>query len=131
MANIYQKGLSFSSVEDLLEHLPDDQQAIVEVLRKLILEALPQCTEKINYNVPFYAIHKNICFIWPSYIPWGGISEGVALGFTRGAHLSDQTKVKAGSRKMVRTMLFHETSEINHNIIRSLLYEAELLDAAL
>lgn len=32
---------------------------------------------------------------------------------------------------MVRTMLFHETSEINHNIIRSLLYEAELLDAAL
>lgn len=126
---MYQKGLSFRTVDDLLAYLPEEELKLVGILRNLILDCIPDCREKISYNVPFYARHHNICFIWPASVPWGGIKSGVALGFTRGMLLTDQKKLIKGKRKNVRSLEFTQPKDLDVELVKSLLYEAVLLDA--
>ena len=76
------QNVHFESVDEFLDYLPEDELKIVQKLRDLIHQALPDCIEKLSYNVPYYKRHSNICFIWPSSIPWGNMKqEGVRLGF--------------------------------------------------
>lgn len=130
MSNVFQKGLSFRNVEDILDYLPEDERKIVEALRTTILSCIPDCTEKISYNVPFYSRHKNICYLWPSSIPWGGIKSGVSLGFTKGMLFPDQKLFKKSNKKNVRSLAFLSLEEIDFDLISSLLYEAILIDEA-
>ena len=70
------------SLVQLFDLLPTEERIIVDVLRQIILENLPEnCSEKISFNVPFFFGRKGICIIWPSTIPRGGIKKGVLLGF--------------------------------------------------
>lgn len=127
--NQFQKGLTFDTVEDLLAFLPEDERRIVQYLRRLIMENLEGVQEKLSYNVPFYALRKNFCFIWPSSVPWGGLKEGVALGFPKGNQLSDdEGLLEKGSRKHVRSITFMKVNEINERIILPILFEAAILD---
>ncbi|MEI7802655.1 MAG: hypothetical protein WCI97_08430, partial [Bacteroidota bacterium] len=65
------QNVSFNSVDEFLEFLPADELKIVEVLRKIIFNAVPDIKEKLSYNIPFYSRHKNIFFIWPASVLWG------------------------------------------------------------
>jgi hypothetical protein len=38
-------------------------------LRNIVLECMPDCKEKLAYNVPFTIVIL-ICYIWPATIPW-------------------------------------------------------------
>lgn len=81
----FQKGIKFQSFVEFWDFLPENERIIVDVLRQIILENLPSiCKEKLAYNVPYYYGNKRICLIWPGSIPWGGIREGVLLGFCQG-----------------------------------------------
>jgi hypothetical protein len=72
------QDVHFRSIEEFLDYLSPDELKIVEALRKLILECIPDCEEKLSYNVPFYRRHLNICYIWPPSITWDGFAhEGV------------------------------------------------------
>ncbi|HNT19054.1 MAG TPA: DUF1801 domain-containing protein, partial [Saprospiraceae bacterium] len=59
------QNVSFRSVGEFLEYLPAEERVIVDVLRKLILDTLPGIEERLSFNVPFYRMKKDICFIWP------------------------------------------------------------------
>jgi hypothetical protein len=72
------QNVKFRSVADFFDHLPDHETIIVNQLRDLIKATLPEVTEKLSYNVPFYKKHKRICYIWPSAVPWGNVKEGRA-----------------------------------------------------
>jgi hypothetical protein len=83
--------MKIKSLTQLYDLLPENEMIIVDVLRSLIKDTLPDhCREKISYNVPFFYGKKGICIIWPSTIPRGGIKEGVLLGFWYGNRLSDE-----------------------------------------
>ena len=83
--------MKIKSLTELYDLLPENEMIIVDVLRSLIKDTLPDhCREKISYNVPFFYGKKGICIIWPSTIPRGGIKEGVLLGFWYGNRLSDE-----------------------------------------
>lgn len=119
----------FKSLGEFLDFLPRDELKIVEHLRSIIFEELPDCKEKLAYNVPFYYRHSRICFVWPSSIPWGGINTGVALGFCKGHLLSDEIGyLEKGKRKQVRTKTFTSEKQIERNLLRSYLLEAKEVD---
>ena len=129
MPNAFQP-FDFRKVTDHLDYLPEQELAIVECLRNLVLECIPDCTEKLAYNVPFYYRHSRICFIWPGSVPWGNIKSGVEIGFCKGHLLTDSSYLHAGNRKEVNIKTFQQVKEIDLQVLRQLLYEAALIDEA-
>ena len=129
-ANRFQP-IAFSHVHDFLAYLPPEELDMVELLRSIILECIPDCKEKLAYNVPFYYRYSRICFIWPGSVPWGKTKEGVEMGFCKGHLLSDSSYLNVGNRKEVFIKTFQNSKEINTGKLRALLYEAVLIDEEL
>jgi len=127
----FQKGLKFQSFVEFWDFLPENERIVVDVLRQIILENLPStCKEKLAYNVPYYYGNKRICLIWPGSIPWGGIRDGVLLGFCQGYKLSDpESYLTHGTNKQVYYKIYHSVHEIDGAAIVSLLKEAVKFDA--
>ncbi|WP_239524958.1 DUF1801 domain-containing protein [Leptobacterium flavescens] len=125
------QNVSFGSVEEFLDYLPQDELEITLYLRKLILECFPNCTEKLSYNVPFYKRYSNVCFIWPASVLWGKKKtyEGVRLGFTKGYLLQDEIGfLSKENRKQVYWRDFKKLSEIDADLVKSYLFEAITID---
>jgi hypothetical protein len=124
------QSVSFRNFDEFFDFLPEDQQKVVELLRELILETIPNVKEKLAYNVPYYSVYKNICFIWPGAVPWGKMTvEGVNFGLTSGHLLTDEHNyMDAGTRKFVTMRRFLKPSDIDVEILTSLLVEATILD---
>lgn len=124
------QNVSFRNMEEFLEFLPEDELKIVELLRKIIFSCLPGCSEKLSYNVPFYKLHANICFIWPSSVKWGSKGQdGVQFGFTKGYLLTDETGyLDKGNRKQVYWRNYHSLKEVNIERLRAYIFEAAVID---
>ena len=124
------QNVSFKSFNDLLVFLPEDQLLIVEKLRELIAETLPNIQEKLSFNVPFYRIHKGICFIWPGAVSWGSKTwEGVEFGFNYGNLLADEANyLDRGTRKQVFSKRFFTPEAINEELLSAYLLDAAEID---
>jgi hypothetical protein len=126
----------YKTVEEFLLTLPKEEQVIVKRLRALVQECLPKATEKLNYGAPYYTNHRMICFIWPPSAYWGPKpthdrlkNKGVSLGFCYGNLMSnDQGVLLAEGRKQVYVLYIKSLKEIDEQLIKSLLFEASLLD---
>src|ERR1044072_3614848 len=91
-----------ADVDQMIANLPRDERVLVERLRALVMECIPQATEKAYYDwrVPFYTRNRLICFIWPpsaSMEPGADHekqkSKGVTLGFNQGNLMSNEDGV--------------------------------------
>ncbi len=122
--------MKIKSILQLYEMLPEMELMIVDVLRSLVKDTLPDyCKEKISYNVPFFYGKKGICIIWPSTIPRGGIKEGVLLGFWYGNRLADSDNYLIhGTNKQIFYRIYTDVVQIDTNAINKLLHEAAILD---
>ncbi len=121
--------VNFKSFDEFFDYLPFDQAEIVSSLREIIKEADPDIQEKLSYNVPFYAKQQSICFIWPSAVRWGGITQGVALGFIRGLEMQKSFPLlQMEGRKQIARLIILKVDDIDHLIIQSMIYEALYLD---
>jgi hypothetical protein len=126
--------VNFNSVEEFLDFLPEQELKITEKLRKIIFDCLPQCTEKLSYNVPYYKIHKNVCFIWPASVLWGKQKtyEGMRFGFTFGYLLQDEIGfLDKGNRKQVYYKDYTNITAIEPDILKAYIYESALIDEQL
>ena len=114
----------------LLSILPEDERIMVDVLRQIIAETLPDyCREKISFNVPFFYGNKGICIIWPSTVPSGGIKNGVLLGFWYGSRLKDTDGLLTrGTNKQVYYKIYTAPEDIDEKPLKKLLREAIKLD---
>jgi hypothetical protein len=74
------QNVNFTNVDDFLEFLPEQELRIVEALRRTIFDCIPNVSEKLSYNVPFYKRKKGICFIWPASVLWGKKKTTVECG---------------------------------------------------
>ncbi len=129
--NQFQKGISFSNVDDFLEYITDHERKIVDRLRKIIFDCMPDCKEKLAYNTPFYYLNKRVLYIWPSSVPWGGIKEKdvVVLGFCKGQYITDETGyLNKNGRKEIATVKFRSFKDIDVDLLRSYIFEAIFLD---
>lgn len=118
------------SLVQLYELLPENEKIIVDVLRHIIIDALPSyCNEKISFNVPYFYGKKGICIVWPSTIPRGGIKKGVLLGYWYGNKLKDANNyLTHGTNKQIFYRIYHTPEEINAREIVRLLKEAVKVD---
>ena len=122
--------MKIKSLTELYDFLPENEMIIVDVLRSLIKDTLPDhCREKISYNVPFFYGKKGICIIWPSTIPRGGIKDGVLLGFWYGNRLMDEDQyLLHDTNKQIFYKIFKDPDQIDEKAIVKLLDEAIKLD---
>jgi hypothetical protein len=123
--------VKFRSVEECLAFLPPDELALTEQLRDIVQDCIPDAKERISFNVPFYKRHKDICFIWPASVLWGKkkTGEGVRFGFTYGNLLLDEAGfLEKGGRKQVYWRDFSRLTAKDAEVLRSLLYQAVLVD---
>src|ERR1700756_5327505 len=122
--------IKIKSLIELFELITENERIIVDILRQIIKETLPQnCKEKISYNVPFFYGNKGICIIWPASVPRGGIKEGVLLGFWYGNRLADvDGYLTHGTNKQIFYKIFYSPEEINIKAIKKLLTEAIRVD---
>ncbi|HEY4617037.1 MAG TPA: DUF1801 domain-containing protein [Flavobacterium sp.] len=119
------QGIQFKTVDEFLDGLPDHELEIVLFLRKIILECMPECKEKLAYNVPFYYRHSRICFLWPATVPWGKVAKGVAIGFCKGDSFLDET---FETTKFASKLTFSSVDEIDIPLLKRQIYEAILID---
>lgn len=119
------QGIQFKSIDEFLDNLPNDELEIVLHLRKIIVECMIDCKEKLAYNVPFYYRHSRICYIWPASIPWGKEEKGIAIGFCKGASFLDET---FETTKFISKRTFTSVQEIDVDFLKQQIYEAVLMD---
>lgn len=124
------QNVRFANVNEFLDFLPEEELRIVEYLRELVLECIPDCTEKLSYNVPFYKRHTTICFIWPGSVTWGNVKQsGVRFGLSSGHLIHDETGYfDQGDRKYVSYKDFFSIREIDRELLSGFLYEAVIVD---
>jgi hypothetical protein len=125
-------------IDQMIAALPHEEQVMVKKLRALVIECIPQATEKSYYDfgIPFYRRNRLICFIWPPSVVWepGADHEkrkgkGVSLGFNQGNLMSNEDGVLlAEGRKQVYVMYFKKLNDIDEARVRSLLFEAAMID---
>jgi hypothetical protein len=120
-----------TSLVQLFERLPENERIIVDVLRQIITENLPNyCKEKLAFNVPYFYGQRGICIIWPASVPRGGFKEGVLLGFWQGNKINDQDGyLTRGTNKKVFYKIYRNAEEIDEAAIVKLLKEAVRVDS--
>ena len=127
---------SKKSLEEIILELPPEEQIIVKRLRAIILECLPNATEKASFGFPLYTHHRMICFVWPPSIVLGSKrtpkklkTKGIILGFCQGNLMANEDgSLLAEGRKQGYYMYFKSVHEIEDKQIRALLFEADLID---
>ena len=124
----------FNSLVEFFDFIPDEEKRITLTLRDLIFEAIPEIKEKLSYQVPFYKLKRNICFIWPSSVVWGNKKsyKGVKMGFNYGSVLIDKfAMLDLSDRKQIAYLHFHSLEEVekHHELIRNLLLESKKIDS--
>ena len=117
--------VNFSSINEFLDYLPEDQLQIVQHLRDIIKDTLTDVKEKLSYNVPYFYAKSRIIFIWPAAIKLGNTElDGVKLGFCEGHLINDDGYLDGQHLKQIRSKTFHSVDDIDKELIVSFLLEA-------
>lgn len=122
--------VNFKHVDEFLDYIPEKERVVVDFLREIVFDCIPDAREKLSYNVPYYSRNKRICFIWPSSVPWGKVKkEGVMFGFCTGHLLTDDIGfLEKGDRKIVYTKTYFAPEEVEVDLLKSFILEAVELD---
>ena len=117
-------GLRFSSVAAMLDFLPDDERALTEQLRELIISEAPDLKERLSFNVPFYKGRRDVCFIWPASVLWGRTKtyEGLRFGLSYGSLVPGcEPYLQRGYRKQVCWRDLQRLTSTDERMIRTVL----------
>jgi hypothetical protein len=127
-----------ADIDDMIANLPRNEQVLVKKLRAMIIECIPQATEKTYHDlrIPFYSRNRLICFIWPPSVQWEQSrnkekrkEKGVSLSFNQGNLMSNEDgALLAEGRKQVYAMYFKKLEDIDDAKVRALLFEAAMID---
>jgi hypothetical protein len=124
-------GLRFATVHELLDFLPAEERALTEELRELVISEAPELKERLSFNVPFYKLHRDVCFLWPASVIWGGrrTYDGVRFALTSG-HLVPgcEPYLQRGGRKQVLWRDLTAITPSDERMIRQLLQAAMAVD---
>jgi len=128
------QNVKFKSIDEFLEFLPEDELKITLFLMNIVKNSIPNYTEKLSFNVPYYFKNKHICFIWPASILWGNKKtyKGVRFGFSKGYLMRDELNyLEKGNRKQVYWRDFKSIDEVDVDLLKAYLFEAIEIDQSL
>ncbi|MEZ5012893.1 MAG: DUF1801 domain-containing protein [Chitinophagales bacterium] len=121
--------MKIQTLTELYSILPEEERIMVDVLRELVIDAVPDVKEKLSFNVPYFYKKKGMVIIWPAKVPRGGFKEGVLFGFWYGKLLLDKKKyLTHGTNKQIFYKIFRSVDEIHEKALRVLLKEADEID---
>lgn len=124
-------GLRFASVQELMDFLPADERALMERLRGFIISEALQLNERLSYNVLVYKLRRDVCFLWPASVLWGGSKtyDGVRFGFSHANLLADPSAYLArGTRKQVYWRDLQDVTRTDERMLAQLLAQAVHVD---
>ncbi|MBK9176022.1 MAG: DUF1801 domain-containing protein [Flavobacteriales bacterium] len=124
-------GIRSATVQDLFDFLPPDERALMERLREFIISEAPELKERLSYNILAYKLRRDVCFIWPASVLWGGEKtyEGVRFGFSHANLLVDPSGyLERGQRKQVYWRDLQKVTPTDERMLRQLLAEAVRID---
>lgn len=90
-------------------------------LRYIIKQALPQVEECVKWDLPFYMLHGNLCYI-------NVRKHTVELGLYRGVHLSNSNGLLQGDGKLIKHVVLMPDEDIPKDGIVEILHEAAALN---
>lgn len=113
------RALAQAEVEGLLRRLPPPVQPVVKTLRRLVLAAAPEATEKLEDGAPAYFVNGVFARIEPS-------EREVLVKFMRGGQLPSAAELQGEGES--RTLALSSLAELKESVLRKLVREAVLLN---
>jgi hypothetical protein len=105
-------------VDTYIESLPDAKRDIAELLRELIITAVPFAEEKLSYKIPFYHYFGMFCYL-------NEVKEGIDLGFCRGKDLVfTWPQLDLRGREMVASIIITQKKQIHKYKLHDILIHA-------
>ncbi|MFO7447411.1 MAG: DUF1801 domain-containing protein [Ignavibacteriaceae bacterium] len=75
----------FHTVDDYIQSFPKDVQNVLENIRRIIRETVPEAEERISYNMPAYNLNGYLVYFagWKNHIGLYPISAAIEKKFSR------------------------------------------------
>lgn len=130
-SSILSGGIRFATAQELLDFLPSDERDLMERLREFIISQAPELTERLSFNILAYKLRRDVCFIWPASVLWGGKKtyEGVRFGFSHADLLDDPSGyLQRGERKQVYWRDLQQVTKTDERMLAQLLAQAVARD---
>jgi hypothetical protein len=124
-------GIRFATVQECLDFLPSEERALMDRLREFIVSEAPQLKERLSYNVLVYKLRRDVCFLWPASVLWGGKKtyEGMRFGFSHANLLDEPTGyLERGGRKQVYWRDLQAFTQTDRRMLGQLLAQAVARD---
>lgn len=100
-----------TQITDFIKNVPDEQQKIMETIRKLIHESLPNVTEEFKWSRPVFKAKKDFAYLQTT-------KATVNLGFFSFQELEDQENRLEGSRKDMRHVKLKTMNDIDTDLFK-------------
>ncbi len=114
-------------VESYIYNLEGVQREIVSYLHDLLTQRYGM-TYKLRYKVPFYDLHKWLCYTNPQKSK-KGVEGGIELCFLHGRWMDDpQGALDAKNRVQIYGITYHSLEEIDEEVLQVLIEEAIIVD---
>ena len=130
-STILSGGIRFASAQELFDFLPQDERTLMERLREFIISEEPGLKERLSFNILAYKLRRDVCFIWPASVLWGGKKtyEGVRFGFSHADLLDDPScYLQRGERKQVYWRHLQQLTKTDERMLAQLLAQAVARD---
>ena len=110
--------------EDFLSSLPEEKRRLVEIVRKIVLDADKKIEETIKWgNLTFIKNRKNIAFVYTyDKAPY------INFGFLKATSLKDPDRLFQGTGKGMRHVKIYSEKDIDKNQFTAWLKEAVQLE---
>lgn len=124
-------GIRFATVQECLDFLPPDERALMDLLREFVISEAPQLNERLSFNILAYKGRRDVCFLWPASVLWGGTKtyDGVRFGFQYAHLLNDPSGyLERGTRKQVYWRDLQRFTRTDERMLMQLLEQAVRID---
>lgn len=108
-------------VEEFIRNASPTVRPLLQDLRELVREELPDAREEIKWGRPVYSLNHIVCYL-------AAAGDHANLGFYRGIELDDPKGLLQGEGKKLRHIKVYSTEEIRRRWYGTLLKQAAKLD---
>jgi hypothetical protein len=98
-----------------------EYRPVVERIRELIREEVPEATEYITYGIPSYRLNKIFAVISPT-------KKGITLAFSRGADFEDDYGLLEGVGHVSKNVRMKSVEDIDSEALRYYIAQAVEFD---
>lgn len=98
-------------VTEYIQNAPLEQQKIMETVRSIIFQSIPNAKEEFKWNRPIFKTTKEFCYFQST-------KNYATIGFTKDFEkLNDPNNILEGTGKTMRHIKLKKVSDINKELL--------------